>query len=317
MTENVRNAFKVGAALGNISSPRKGNSTSDNNRFLRIWQEVCFNRVGLNLTSYCNDFRWIPYNKGGGFLKWYGHNTYLIDWQDKGSAIREIPTAVIANEALFFKPGLTWGTVTSKHFSIRWFGRGYIFDNGGCCVFGAGELRLYLMALLNSAVFPKIIGSINPTLNFQSGDVSKFPVITKYSIKSQIDANASTLLGFGKLDWNAYERSWEFESLPILTAPSNAKSTLESSYRTWITENRDTIAEMQRLEEENNRPLHRRLWTGRRTNPRSPHRANHPHGKPGLSLRWQTHGRGTVGPLPAGHHERVGFLRYRLHDGPL
>ena len=253
MTENVRNAFKDGTALGDISSPRKGNSTSDNNRFLRFWPEICFASVGLNLASYCNDFRWIPYNKGGGFLKWYGHNSYLIDWQDKGSAIREIPTAVIANEALFFQPGLTWGTVTSKHFSIRWFDCGYIFDNGGCCVFGARELRLYLMALLNSSVFPLIIGSINPTLNFQSGDVSKFPVITKYSIKSQVDANASTLLGFGKLDWNAYERSWDFESLPILTVSSEPTPTIESSYTAWITQNRETIAEMKRLEEENNR----------------------------------------------------------------
>ena len=252
VTENVRNAFKDGTALGDISSPRKGNSTSDNNLFLRFWPEICFASVGLNLASYCNDFRWIPYNKGGGFLKWYGHNSYLIDWQDKGSAIREIPTAVIANEALFFQPGLTWGTVTSKHFSIRWFGCGYIFDNGGCCVFGARELRLYLMALLNSSVFALIIGSINPTLNFQSGDVSKFPVITKYSIKSQVDANASTLLGFGKLDWNAYERSWDFQFPPILMASSDTTSTLESSYTAWITQNRETIAEMKRLEEENN-----------------------------------------------------------------
>ena len=253
MTENVRNAFKDGTALGDISSPRKGNSTSDNNRFLRFWPEICFASVGLNLASYCNDFRWIPYNKGGGFLKWYGHNSYLIDWQDKGSAIREIPTAVIANEALFFQPGLTWGTVTSKHFSIRWFDCGYIFDNGGCCVFGARELRLYLMALLNSSVFPLIIGSINPTLNFQSGDVSKFPVITKYSVKSQVDANASTLLGFGKLDWNAYERSWDFQFSPILTASTDPAPTLESSYAAWTALNRKTISEMKRLEEENNR----------------------------------------------------------------
>ena len=124
MTENVRNAFKIGTALGDISCPRKGNSTSDNNRFLRFWPEVSFANIGLKLSAYSSEFRWIPYNKGGGFLKWYGHNSYLIDWQDQGRAIREIPTAVIANEALFFQPGLTWGTVTSKYFSIRWFEEG-------------------------------------------------------------------------------------------------------------------------------------------------------------------------------------------------
>ena len=54
-------------------------------------------------------------------------------------------------------------------------------------------------------------------------------------------------------DWDAYERSWDFQSLPLLTASSDSTPTLESSYTAWITQNRDTIAEMKRLEEENNR----------------------------------------------------------------
>ena len=54
-------------------------------------------------------------------------------------------------------------------------------------------------------------------------------------------------------DWDAYERSWNFESLPILTASSQPTPTLESSYTAWTTQNRDTITEMKRLEEENNR----------------------------------------------------------------
>ena len=56
-----------------------------------------------------------------------------------------------------------------------------------------------------------------------------------------------------RADWDAYERSWDFQSLPLLTASSDPTPTLESSYTAWITQNRDTIAEMKRLEEENNR----------------------------------------------------------------
>ena len=55
------------------------------------------------------------------------------------------------------------------------------------------------------------------------------------------------------IDWNAYERSWNFESLPILTASSDPTPTVESSYTVWTTQSRETIAEMKRLEEENNR----------------------------------------------------------------
>ena len=54
-------------------------------------------------------------------------------------------------------------------------------------------------------------------------------------------------------DWDAYERSWDFQSLSLLTASSEPTPTLESSYTAWITQNQGTIAEMKRLEEENNR----------------------------------------------------------------
>lgn len=85
--------------------------------------------------------RWFPYNKGGGYRKWYGFNEYLIDWYDDAAAIRSIKTAVIANYQYFMKPGLTWSTLASNDFSIRWFDEGYIFDNGGCCIFELGGLK--------------------------------------------------------------------------------------------------------------------------------------------------------------------------------
>jgi type II restriction/modification system DNA methylase subunit YeeA len=47
--------------------------------------------------------------------------------------------------------------------------------------------------------------------------------------------------------------SWDFKSLPILTAAANFATILESSYISWIIQNKCTIAEMKRLEEENNR----------------------------------------------------------------
>jgi type II restriction/modification system DNA methylase subunit YeeA len=53
-------------------------------------------------------------------------------------------------------------------------------------------------------------------------------------------------------DWNAYEVTWDFHSHPLLTASSEPTPTLESSYTTWIAKNHNTIAEMKRLEEENN-----------------------------------------------------------------
>ena len=91
----------------------------------------------------------------------------------------------------------------------------------------------------------------NPTLNINVEDVAAVPVLEglprrAHVVAEQCQANS-------RIDWDAYERSWNFESLPVLTVSSDVTPTLESSYAAWITQNRETIAEMQRLEEENNR----------------------------------------------------------------
>jgi len=70
-----------------------------------------------------------------------------------------------------------------------------------------------------------------------------------------------------RTDWNAYERSWDFQFLPLLGVREQGLGVsehhptplipnplpLSKSYSFWITQNHDTIAEMKRLEEENNR----------------------------------------------------------------
>ena len=90
---------------------------------------------------------------------------------------------------------------------------------------------------------------LNPTLNFQVGNVASIPVISV----AKTSVLASECQGLAKSDWTAYERSWDFQSLPILTASTEPTPTLEPSYTAWINQNRDTIDEMKRLEEENNR----------------------------------------------------------------
>jgi type II restriction/modification system DNA methylase subunit YeeA len=79
--------------------------------------------------------------------------------------------------------------------------------------------------------------------------LAELPAATLASLRSVV----GVLELNGKSDWDAYERSWDFQSLPLLTVSSEPTPTLESSYTAWITQNKGTIAEMKRLEEENNR----------------------------------------------------------------
>jgi hypothetical protein len=68
-------------------------------------------------------------------------------------------------------------------------------------------------------------------------------------------SNGNLLVDISLQDWNAYERSWDFQSLPLLSTATDPNPTFESSYAAWIANNKQTIAEMKSLEEENNRPF--------------------------------------------------------------
>lgn len=239
-TKNIIDIYNKGTALGTIAAPRKGNSTSDNNRFLRRWYEIDTNKLNLHAKKIdINESkvkRWYPYNKGGGYKKWYGFNEYVIDWYNDAQEIRKIKSAVIANYQYFMKPGLTWSTVTSRNFSIRWFDEGFIFDNGGCCIFELGENRHYLAGLLNSSVFKFIFGKLNPTLNFQSGEVAKFPVILQENknINDIIIKKVNENVNIAKEDWNSFETSWDFTKHPFLKSMSKT-STIRGSLANWNT----------------------------------------------------------------------------------
>jgi type II restriction/modification system DNA methylase subunit YeeA len=91
--------------------------------------------------------------------------------------------------------------------------------------------------------------ALNPTLHFQAGNISSLPMPT---VGQQCDANVLQAVASTKSDWDAYETSWDFTTLPLLS-PDHRGETLEASYATLRAHWQSMTDEMKRLEEENNR----------------------------------------------------------------
>ena len=253
VSDKIRDIFEKNQKLGDISQPRKGNSTSDNNRFLKLWYEVEKKNMKLNsidLKKDSKEWKWFPYNKGGSFRKYYGNNEYLINWKNDAEEIRKIPTSVIANYDYFTKEGLTWSTVSSSNFSVRDFKEGFIFDNGGCCIFSKKIVKSELLGLLNTKVFGKLFSEINPTINFQSGEISKMPIIFSKNkiIKNTIDNIVQQNISISKEEWDSRETSWDFERLSLIDSKD-----LKTAYENYCSHWRDNFVQLHKNEEELNR----------------------------------------------------------------
>ena len=227
-----------------------------------MWYELAVDSVGLNLTSrreaQASGRKWFPYNKGGGFRRWYGNQDYVVNWENDGREIRAFgtenggrPRSRAQNTEFYFQPSLSWSKVTIGGFALRKYPPGFIFDVAGCSVFG--ENLRPILGCMNSSIMSQVVNSLSPTVNFEVGQVQDFPFIQPVENNQRICQLVDRLVDASRLDWNSTEKSWDFQSLPILTASSDPTQTLESSYSTWITQSRETVAQMKRLEEENNR----------------------------------------------------------------
>lgn len=117
----------------------KGMDTGDNNRFLRLWFEI--NRERMNYPQ-----KWVPYNKGGSYRKWYGNNEYVVNWDMDGMEVVNFKGSNIRNKRFYLKPGITWSATASGPFSCRYCFGNFIFDSKGCMAFTSDNNRLrYLM----------------------------------------------------------------------------------------------------------------------------------------------------------------------------
>ena len=242
--------------LSGSGKTRRGLQTGDKDRFIRTWQECAINRIEQRLltreASLGSSAKWFFFNNGGDFRKWYGNLSLVVEWEANGSVLKEFPGSIIPSEDLYFAPGVCWSRLTSAIVAFRCHPGGVIPGDLSPCLYSQDDLSI-ILAYLNSAIARHFMRVINPTLTMPVGDVAKIPYLSSGLSSQTLSVNARRLLTEHKTDWNAYEHSWEFEFLPILTAASEPAPTLKSSYTAWTTQNRKTIAEMKRLEEENNR----------------------------------------------------------------
>ncbi|MDE5737838.1 MAG: BREX-1 system adenine-specific DNA-methyltransferase PglX [Oscillospiraceae bacterium] len=217
VSENIISAYN-NTKIYDVSKPCKGIDTGDNNRFLRLWYEID-NRLMLYprenpLTDSDFNKKWYPYNKGGSYRKWYGNGEYLLNYEQNGSELKNFKGSNLRNKDYYFRDGLTWSTVTSAQFSIRRFKFGYLFDNGGCCLYANDNIE-YILGFLNTSLV-KFFLELSPTLNFQPGDIGKMPVIIDKSQKNTIDTIVEENINISKQDWDSFETSWNFEKHPLV-----------------------------------------------------------------------------------------------------
>ncbi len=232
VADQIAPAFASGVDLTSVSYTRIGLITGDNNSYLREWFEVSHAKIGVGLTrreASQSGLRWFPASKGGEYRKWYGNVTSVVDWQYDGRELqtRMDPTGsrVLAHNFNLddvFKEGVTWSKISSGRFSGRYQPPGFIFNDPSGALFPQADSVsvLVLLAYLSSRVADFILRALNPTLNFQPGNVSSLPWSEGVPVR-RVAELAREALSIAKEDWDGQETSREFACNCLVAARSS------------------------------------------------------------------------------------------------
>ena len=239
VNDSVLDAFS-GKKLGEVSYPRMGLTTGNNDRHLRLWFEVQLGNIGFNFDR--NEAKqsrkhWFPYDKGGDYRKWYGNQSYVVNWFNDGYELQNTlhPDgnriwAHNFNLEFNFKEHISWNDVTLTSLSFRFFEKGFLFDSAAATVFiDKSKADVYsVLAYLNSVFVNELAKLLNPTAHFKLGDYAKLP-FAEFD-KDYLAQLVKECLSVAKDDWDSFECSWNFRKHPLCVCSGY----IRDAFNDWV-----------------------------------------------------------------------------------
>ncbi|MDY4627047.1 MAG: BREX-1 system adenine-specific DNA-methyltransferase PglX [Prevotella sp.] len=223
LSQNFMRLFENHNDIDSMYKCREGIHTTDNKKYVKLWFEVSSRLIAFNCKNYSDvDSKgdWVPYNKGGGYRKWYGLNECIVAFSRKyREEMAALPFHVRPSEDLYFREGGTWSAIGTQGFAIRYYPIGFLFDAGGQVAVGNDILPL--LGYLNSKLFDVIAKVTMPTINYKCGVVKTLPNLSLYNGETRSTVSSNIVLS--KLDWDAHETSWDFAENPLVAIMKQAE----------------------------------------------------------------------------------------------
>ena len=254
LSEKMRKSFLVGIPFENYGNPKAGITTGENDRFMRAWTEVAFNKIGIGFNSvedfHASEKLYIPYNKGGKQVRWYGNNDYVLMFDSYYYNVLANQGNHLPSRQYYCQKCITWSDISGRSFAARYCNNGAVFDVKGSCGFPSEDNYWLAIAFLNSKLTPKYIDSLNPTTTTQVGDLKRMPVIEPtQEEKMAIETSAKKCVEISKNIYDSSEISWDFQHHPLLCkVPAIAEA-----FDQWQTECDNRFNQLKANEEELNR----------------------------------------------------------------
>ena len=177
------------------------NKTHNNELYVRNWWEISSSE------------RWKPYSNGGDYRKWYGNDSYVVDWSIKARNFYASHGGLL-KEKFWECEAITWNDITSGPSSYRLKPPQNAFSSVSPTIVNEDKSYDYTMlGFLNSNVCAWMNRITNPTLHTLVGNILSLP--DKIEDKNT-DSISKRAVEISKKDWDAFEISKDFKRHPLV-----------------------------------------------------------------------------------------------------
>ena len=90
VSERIREVFNENPGFEVVAPTRKGMVTARNHLYVRGWHEVSVDKSGFDklegrAVAKASKLKWFSYLKGGGYRKWFGNKSDVVNWENDGN----------------------------------------------------------------------------------------------------------------------------------------------------------------------------------------------------------------------------------------
>lgn len=231
LSHNTLKAFN-NKLLINYATPTQGYATGNNEKYLRLWTEVIFNKINFLASDYTeaykSGYKWFPTTKGGPYRRWYGNKEFVLAFDEENFESLSNSGNHLPSKETYFKLGAAWTIITSGNISFRKSEHATFEHCGSMCFAKDNTNYDYMLAYLNSCVAQHFLSSISPTLSYREGVLKSIPYIN--CVGDSIINLCKSCLYLSQSDWDAHETSWDFQENELVNLKKQGLGTVTAGF---------------------------------------------------------------------------------------